>query len=196
MPLRVYNTLTREKEDFRTLQPGRVTMYLCGPTVYSDAHLGHAKKEVAFDVIRRALMHFGYTVRYVTNVTDVGHLQNDADEGEDKLLARARLEQLEPMEVADKYFWSFVRDMDALNVLKPSINPRAELGRLTSAGSSPPLKEASTRSGASLALQPLFLAAAMRRAHISSSNIAGPQTVYLASAPAIEFLRNGRSPIV
>jgi cysteinyl-tRNA synthetase len=100
-------------------------MYLCGPTVYSDAHLGHAKKEVAFDVIRRAFTHFGYRVRYVANITDVGHLQNDSDDGEDKMLARARLEQLEPMEVADKYMWSFVKDMEALNVLKPSINPRA-----------------------------------------------------------------------
>ncbi|MDL2343397.1 cysteine--tRNA ligase [Deinococcus sp. MIMF12] len=123
--IHLYDTLQRQKVRFVPTTPGRVGMYLCGPTVYSDAHLGHAKKEVAFDVIRRTLMHFGYGVRYVTNVTDVGHLQNDADEGEDKLQARARLEQLEPMEVADKYFWSFVRDMDALNVLKPSINPRA-----------------------------------------------------------------------
>jgi len=121
----LYDTLQRQKVPFVPGTPGRVGMYLCGPTVYSDAHLGHAKKEVAFDVIRRALTHFGYAVRYVTNITDVGHLQNDADEGEDKLQARARLEQLEPMEVADKYFWSFTRDMDALNILKPSINPRA-----------------------------------------------------------------------
>ncbi|WP_216325448.1 cysteine--tRNA ligase [Deinococcus aestuarii] len=121
----LYDTMQRQKVRFIPTTPGRVGMYLCGPTVYSDAHLGHAKKEVAFDVIRRALMHFGYAVRYVTNVTDVGHLQNDSDDGEDKLLARARLESLEPMEVADKYFWSFNRDMDALNVLKPSINPRA-----------------------------------------------------------------------
>ncbi|UQN07023.1 cysteine--tRNA ligase [Deinococcus sp. QL22] len=121
----LYDTMQRQKVRFVPTTPGRVGMYLCGPTVYSDAHLGHAKKEVAFDVIRRALMHFGYAVRYVTNITDVGHLQNDSDDGEDKLLARARLEQLEPMEVADKYFWSFVSDMDALNILKPSINPRA-----------------------------------------------------------------------
>ncbi|SMB94895.1 cysteine--tRNA ligase [Deinococcus hopiensis] len=121
----LYDTLQRRKVRFEPTTPGRVGMYLCGPTVYSDAHLGHAKKEVSFDVVRRALMHFGYEVRYVTNVTDVGHLQNDSDDGEDKLLARARLEQLEPMEVADKYFWSFVSDMDALNILKPSINPRA-----------------------------------------------------------------------
>ncbi|NTY01868.1 cysteine--tRNA ligase [Deinococcus sp. JMULE3] len=121
----LYDTLTRQKVTFEPTTPGRVGMYLCGPTVYSDAHLGHAKKEVAFDVIRRAFTHFGYKVRYVANITDVGHLQNDSDDGEDKMLARARLEQLEPMEVADKYMWSFVKDMEALNVLKPSINPRA-----------------------------------------------------------------------
>ncbi|GGL06198.1 cysteine--tRNA ligase [Deinococcus radiotolerans] len=121
----LHDTLTRQKVKFVPTTPGRVGMYLCGPTVYSDAHLGHAKKEVAFDVIRRAFQHFGYQVRYVANITDVGHLQNDSDNGEDKMLARARLEQLEPMEVADKYMWSFVQDMEALNVLKPSINPRA-----------------------------------------------------------------------
>ncbi|WP_198170710.1 cysteine--tRNA ligase [Deinococcus arboris] len=121
----LYDTLQRQKVPFVPTTPGRVGMYLCGPTVYSDAHLGHAKKEVAFDVIRRAFVHFGYQVRYVANITDVGHLQNDSDDGEDKMLARARLEQLEPMEVADKYMWSFVKDMEALNVLKPSINPRA-----------------------------------------------------------------------
>lgn len=121
----LYDTMQRQKVPFTPTTPGRVGMYLCGPTVYSDAHLGHAKKEVAFDVIRRTFMHFGYQVRYVANITDVGHLQGDGDEGEDKLQARARLEQLEPMEVADKYFWSFVKDMEALNILKPSINPRA-----------------------------------------------------------------------
>jgi cysteinyl-tRNA synthetase len=123
--IHLYDTLSRQKVRFTPTTPGRVGMYLCGPTVYSDAHLGHAKKEVAFDVIRRALMHFGYAVRYVANVTDVGHLQDDSDDGEDKIARRAALERLEPMEVADKYFWSFVRDMDALNILKPSINPRA-----------------------------------------------------------------------
>ncbi|MBI0445314.1 MULTISPECIES: cysteine--tRNA ligase [Deinococcus] len=121
----LYDTMQRQKVPFVPSVPGRVGMYLCGPTVYSDAHLGHAKKEVAFDVIRRTLLHFGYQVRYVTNVTDVGHLQDDSDDGEDKIARRAALERLEPMEVADKYFWSFVEDMEALNVLKPSINPRA-----------------------------------------------------------------------
>ena len=123
--IQLYDTMQRAKVPFVPTTPGHVGMYLCGPTVYSDAHLGHAKKEVAFDVIRRTFLHFGYKVRYVANITDVGHLQNDSDDGEDKMLARARLEQLEPMEVADKYFWSFFKDMDDLNVLRPSINPRA-----------------------------------------------------------------------
>ena len=121
----LYDTKARQKVRFTPSTPGRVGMYLCGPTVYSDAHLGHAKKEAAFDVVRRTLMHAGYSVRYVANITDVGHLQNDADEGEDKIAARAALERLEPMEVADKYYWSFVDDMARLNILRPSINPRA-----------------------------------------------------------------------
>ncbi|ADV67111.1 cysteine--tRNA ligase [Deinococcus maricopensis] len=121
----LHDTLTRQKVKFEPTTPGRVGMYLCGPTVYSDAHVGHAKKEVAFDVVRRYFLHRGYAVRYVSNITDVGHLQNDSDDGEDKIAKRAALEQLEPMEVADKYFWSFVSDMERLNVLKPSINPRA-----------------------------------------------------------------------
>ncbi|PYE55241.1 cysteine--tRNA ligase [Deinococcus yavapaiensis] len=125
MDIYLYDTKQRQKVKFEPSVPGRVGMYLCGPTVYSEAHLGHGKKEVAFDVIRRFLMHAGYAVRYVSNITDVGHLQGDADEGEDKIARRAALEKLEPMEVADKYFWSFVDDMGKLNVLRPSINPRA-----------------------------------------------------------------------
>ena len=121
----IHDTLQRRKVKFEATSPGRVGMYLCGPTVYSDAHVGHAKKEVAFDVIRRYFLHLGYSVRYVSNITDVGHLQNDSDDGEDKMLARARLEQLQPMEVAEKYFWSFMDDMARLNVLRPSIQPRA-----------------------------------------------------------------------
>ena len=121
----IHDTLQRRKVKFEATSPGRIGMYLCGPTVYSDAHVGHAKKEVAFDVIRRYFLHLGYTVRYVSNITDVGHLQNDSDDGEDKMLARARLEQLQPMEVAEKYFWSFMDDMGRLNVLRPSIQPRA-----------------------------------------------------------------------
>ncbi|MFC4453427.1 cysteine--tRNA ligase [Deinococcus sonorensis] len=123
--LYLHDTLQRKKVLFTPTTPGRVGMYLCGPTVYSDAHVGHAKKEVAFDVVRRYLMHLGYRVRYVSNITDVGHLQNDADEGEDKIAKRAALEQLQPMEVAEKYFWSFMDDMARLNVLRPDIQPRA-----------------------------------------------------------------------
>jgi len=121
----LYNTMTREKEPFRPRVEGHVGIYVCGPTVYSDAHLGHAKSAVAFDTLRRWLLHLGYRVRYVSNVTDVGHLTDDADQGEDKIQKRAKLERLEPMQVADKYFWRYFEDMAALNVLKPDITPRA-----------------------------------------------------------------------
>ncbi|WP_420596253.1 cysteine--tRNA ligase [Deinococcus sp.] len=121
----LHDSMQRHKVRFEPGTPGKVGMYLCGPTVYSDAHLGHAKKEVAFDVVRRYLTHRGYAVRYVSNITDVGHLQNDADDGEDKIARRAALEQLEPMEVAEKYYWSFMDDMARLGVLRPSIQPRA-----------------------------------------------------------------------
>ena len=123
--LYLHDSMQRRKVKFEPGVPGKVGMYLCGPTVYSDAHLGHAKKEVAFDVIRRYLTHRGLSVRYVSNITDVGHLQDDADEGEDKIARRAALESLEPMEVAEKYYWSFMDDMGRLNVLRPSIQPRA-----------------------------------------------------------------------
>jgi cysteinyl-tRNA synthetase len=99
--LSVYNTLTRKKEVFEPLTPGFVGMYVCGPTVYGPPHLGHAKSYVAFDVIQRYLRHLGYTVRYVQNITDVGHLTDDADAGEDKLLKQSRLERKEPMEIAE-----------------------------------------------------------------------------------------------
>ena len=123
--IELHDSLSRRKLTFEPGVPGKVGMYLCGPTVYSDAHLGHAKKEVAFDVIRRYLAHRGYAVRYVSNITDVGHLQNDSDDGEDKMLARAALERLEPIEVAEKYYWSFMDDMARLGVQRPSIQPRA-----------------------------------------------------------------------
>ena len=100
-------------------------MYVCGPTVYGDAHLGHAKSYVFFDIVYRYLLHRGYRVRYVQNITDVGHLTDDADAGEDKLLKQARLERLEPMEIAEKYTQAYFRDMDALGVRRPSIVPRA-----------------------------------------------------------------------
>lgn len=122
--LKVYNTLTRKKEVFIPLNPPFVGMYVCGPTVYSDSHLGHAKSYVSFDVIYRYLMYLGYKVRYVQNITDVGHLTDDADQGEDKIAEQSRLERIDPMEVVERYMNSYYRDMDALNNLRPSIAPR------------------------------------------------------------------------
>lgn len=121
----LYNTLTRHKEEFIPNHPPHVGMYVCGPTVYGDAHLGHARPAVTFDVIYRYLKYCGYKVRYVRNITDVGHLENDADEGEDKIQQKARLEQLEPMEIVQRYTNSYHRNMDQLNVLRPDIEPRA-----------------------------------------------------------------------
>ena len=121
----LYNTLTRRKEVFEPLVPGRVGMYVCGPTVYGDPHLGHARPAVTFDLMFRYLKSCGYKVRYVRNITDVGHLEHDADEGEDKIAKKARLEQLEPMEVAHYYTERYHRAMDALNVETPSIEPYA-----------------------------------------------------------------------
>ena len=123
--LEIYNSLTRLKETFRPLHEGHVGMYVCGPTVYGDAHLGHARPAITFDVLYRYLLHLGYKVRYVRNITDVGHLEHDADEGEDKIAKKARLEQLEPMEVVQFYTNRYHRDMAALNVLPPSIEPHA-----------------------------------------------------------------------
>ncbi|MDE6010169.1 MAG: cysteine--tRNA ligase [Muribaculaceae bacterium] len=123
--LSVYNTLTRTKQPFRPLHEGRLGMYVCGPTVYGDAHLGHARPAITFDILFRYLTHLGYKVRYVRNITDVGHLEHDADEGEDKIAKKARLEQLEPMEVVQHYLNRYHRDMEALNVLPPSIEPHA-----------------------------------------------------------------------
>jgi len=121
----IYNTLSRQKELFRPLTPGRVGMYVCGPTVYGDAHLGHARPAVTFDLLFRYLTHIGYKVRYVRNITDVGHLEHDADEGEDKIAKKARLEQLEPMEVAQYYTNRFHDAMNALGCLPPTIEPHA-----------------------------------------------------------------------
>ena len=121
----IYNTLTRQKELFRPLHAPHVGMYVCGPTVYGDAHLGHARPAITFDVVFRYLRHLGYKVRYVRNITDVGHLEHDADEGEDKIAKKARLEDLEPMEVAQLYTDRYHQAMDRLNVLHPSIEPRA-----------------------------------------------------------------------
>ncbi|MFP8487961.1 cysteine--tRNA ligase [Gracilimonas sp. Q87] len=123
--LQVYNTLSRKKERFEPLNPPHVGMYVCGPTVYGDAHLGHAKSYVSFDVILRYLRYLEYNVRYVQNITDVGHLVDDAEVGEDKLSKQARIEKVQPMEIAEKYTYTYFRDMDALNVLRPDIAPRA-----------------------------------------------------------------------
>jgi cysteinyl-tRNA synthetase len=123
--LRLHNSLKREKEVFQPIKEGHIGLYVCGPTVYSDVHLGNCRTFVSFDVIYRYLLSLGYKVRYVRNVTDVGHLTGDTDEGEDKMSKRAKLEQLEPMEVAQKYTVGFHEVMDIFNTLPPSIEPRA-----------------------------------------------------------------------
>jgi cysteinyl-tRNA synthetase len=125
MPLHIYNTMARAKQPFVPATPGYVGIYVCGPTVYSDPHLGHARGPIVYDVLRRWLRYQGYRVRFVSNITDVGHLTDDADAGEDKILRRARLERLEPMEIAEKYTWSYFDELQALNVLRPDITPRA-----------------------------------------------------------------------
>ena len=123
--IQIYNTLTKKKEIFNPIVENHVGMYVCGPTVYGDPHLGHARPAITFDVVFRYLKHSGYKVRYVRNITDAGHLENDADEGEDKIAKKARLEQLEPMEIVQFYTISYHKAMDALNCLPPSIEPRA-----------------------------------------------------------------------
>ncbi|RLD44333.1 MAG: cysteine--tRNA ligase [Bacteroidetes bacterium] len=123
--LQLYNSLSRKKERFEPIKSPFVGMYVCGPTVYGDAHLGHARPGIAFDIVFRYLKHLGYKVRYVRNITDVGHLENDADHGEDKIAKKARLEQLEPMEIAQYFADRYHDNMDTLNVQRPSIEPRA-----------------------------------------------------------------------
>ena len=123
--LQIYNTLSRSKEQFIPLHAPNVGMYVCGPTVYGDPHLGHARPAITFDILFRYLQHLGYKVRYVRNITDVGHLENDADEGEDKIGKKARLEELEPMEIVDYYTLRYHKAMEMLNVLPPSIEPKA-----------------------------------------------------------------------
>ena len=108
----IYNTITKNKEKFESLTPQRVGLYVCGPTVYGEPHLGHARPAITFDLLFRYLQHIGYKVRYVRNITDVGHLENDADEGEDKIAKKARLDQLEPMEVAQYYIDSYHKAME------------------------------------------------------------------------------------
>ena len=121
----IYNSLSRLKERFVPVHPNAVGMYVCGPTVYGDGHLGHARPAITFDIVFRYLKHLGYKVRYVRNITDVGHLEHDADEGEDKIAKKARLEQLEPMEVVQYYLNRYHKAMERLNVLPPSIEPHA-----------------------------------------------------------------------
>lgn len=123
--LKLYNSLNRKKEAFIPITKDRVGMYVCGPTVYGDAHLGHARPGITFDIVFRYLQHLGYKTRYVRNITDVGHLVNDADAGEDKIAKKARLEELEPMEVVAHYTRNYHRDMKMLNTLPPSIEPTA-----------------------------------------------------------------------
>jgi len=123
--LHLHNSITRKKEKFEPLRPPHVGLYVCGPTVYGEAHLGHARPAVTFDLLYRYLRHLEYKVRYVRNITDVGHLESDADEGEDKIAKKARLEELEPMEIAEHYIRSYHQNMDQLNILRPNIEPRA-----------------------------------------------------------------------
>lgn len=123
--LQVYNTLTRKKEVFTPITPGRIGLYLCGPTVYGNPHLGHARSALAFDIIFRYFKNQGYKVRYVRNITDVGHLVGDGDEGESKVEKMARLEKLEPMEVAQHYYNAYIDALNKLNIQRPSIEPRA-----------------------------------------------------------------------
>ena len=156
----IYNTLTRQKERFESLHAPNVGMYVCGPTVYGDPHLGHARPAITFDLVFRYLRHLGYKVRYVRNITDVGHLEHDADEGEDKIAKKARLEQLEPMEIAQYYTNRYHQFMDALNVLRPSIEPHATghiieprwCRRKAQSGRLRPVEESSARAHHALAI--------------------------------------------
>ena len=124
-PLQIQNSLTRKKEVFKALNSPHVGMYVCGPTVYSNVHLGNVRTFLSFDIIYRYLKFIGYKVRYVRNITDVGHLVGDTDEGEDKIGKMARLQKLEPMEIVHKYTNDFHDVMRVFNILSPSIEPTA-----------------------------------------------------------------------
>ena len=130
MGLDLYNSMTRKQQEFVPLEEGRVGIYVCGPTVYGHAHLGHAKSYISFDILVRYLRYLGFSVTYVQNITDVGHLTDDADEGEDKIAAAARREKMHPMALAEYYTRSYFEDMDMLNCLRPDISPRAS-GHIT-----------------------------------------------------------------
>ncbi len=123
--MKLYNSLTRHKEEFEPLDPPHAGVYVCGPTVYGHSHLGHAKSYVSFDVLVRYMRYLGYIVRYIQNITDVGHLTDDADAGEDKIEKQALLEKLEPMQIVEKYTKSYFDDMDALGIMRPDVSPRA-----------------------------------------------------------------------
>jgi cysteinyl-tRNA synthetase len=123
--LQIYNSLSRKKEIFKPVTPGYIGMYVCGPTVYSDVHLGNCRTFISFDIIYRFLTHLGYKVRYVRNITDAGHLEGDRDEGDDKFSKKARLEKLEPMEIVQKYTLGFHKTMELFNALPPTIEPTA-----------------------------------------------------------------------
>lgn len=123
--LKLYNTLSRELENFESIHPNKVGIYVCGPTVYGAPHLGHVRGPIVFDVLRRLLDSLNYKVRFVKNITDVGHLVGDADEGEDKLQKQAKIEQIEPMEIAQIYTDMYNNVMDKMNILRPSIEPKA-----------------------------------------------------------------------
>ena len=125
MALNLYNSLTRRKEEFEPLKKGRVGIYVCGPTVYGHSHLGHAKSYVSLDILIRYLRYLNYDVTYVQNITDVGHLTDDADEGEDKIASAAKKERKHPMALAEYYTRSYFEDMDKLNCVRPDISPRA-----------------------------------------------------------------------
>src|SRR5437868_12023073 len=125
MALKIYNTLTRDKEEFKPITADHVGMYVCGPTVYCDVHLGNCRTFISFDLIYRYLLHLGYKVRYVRNITDAGHLEGDRDEGDDKFAKKAKLEQLEPMEIVQKYTVGFRDIMREFNTLPPNIEPTA-----------------------------------------------------------------------
>ena len=123
--IQVYNSLTKQKEPFTPIHEGAVGMYVCGPTVYSNVHLGNCRTFLSFDLVFRYLKHLGYKVRYVRNITDAGHLENDGESGEDPILKKARIEQLKPMEVVQKYTTDFHDTMAKFNALPPSIQPTA-----------------------------------------------------------------------
>lgn len=125
MSLKIYNTLVRQKEEFKTIVEGQVNIYVCGPTVYGHSHIGHAKSYVSFDIVVRYLRYLGYKTLYVQNITDVGHLTDDADEGEDKIEKQSKKDRVHPMQVVETYTRSYFEDMDALGVVRPDISPRA-----------------------------------------------------------------------